>query len=349
MKNFLFLCAFLFLIISCGEQKNKKTVFKNLNPEQTGIHFSNNIIENDTMNYTTFPYMYMGGGISIGDINNDGLEDVFFTGNMTSNKLYLNKGNLQFEDISESSGTKGDNSWYTGTTMVDINNDGWLDIYVCVSGKSTPAKNQLFINNKDNTFTEMAALYGLDDSMTSIQSTFFDYDNDGDLDVFVANYPIVPVTMGNKYYKAKMLENKPEQSGHLYRNDGHKTFTDVTRKAGVQNFGLTLGLIASDINNDGWQDLYLSNDFNVPDYFYLNNGDVIIPTDEELTDNSDLPENGHHTKWIEACKAGYNSDAHKALTSSFNFSGPLTESILMGNLAIRSYNLRNETKNNRFE
>lgn len=273
MKNFLFLYAFLFLIISCGEQKNKKTVFKNLNPEQTGIHFSNNIIENDTMNYTTFPYMYMGGGISIGDINNDGLEDVFFTGNMTSNKLYLNKGNLQFEDISESSGTKGDKSWYTGTTMVDINNDGWLDIYVCVSGKTTPAKNQLFINNKDNTFTEMAALYGLDDSMTSIQSTFFDYDNDGDLDVFVANYPIVPVTMGNKYYKAKMLENKPEQSGHLYRNDGNKSFTDVTRKAGVQNFGLTLGLIASDINNDGWQDLYLSNDFNVPDYFYLNNGD----------------------------------------------------------------------------
>ncbi|WP_282134264.1 VCBS repeat-containing protein [Seonamhaeicola maritimus] len=277
MKKLILLLSITFLIVSCKKETEtkitSKTSFKSLTKEDSGISFSNDIIENDTLNYFTFPYMYMGGGVAIGDINNDGLSDIYFTGNMTDNKLYVNKGNMQFDDISKSAGVTGDDRWYTGVTMADVNADGWLDIYVSVSGLYGETKNQLFINNQDATFTEQAENYGLADASYSIQSTFFDYNNDGLLDVFVANYPLVLVSQGNKYYYDKMQENKFEDSGHLFKNNGDNTFTDVTTESGVQNFGMTLGLLASDFNNDGWQDLYLSNDFNVPDYFYLNNGD----------------------------------------------------------------------------
>lgn len=277
MKNILLCLVSILVIFGCEkENKNQKlntTSFKQFTKQESGISFSNNIIENDTLNYFTFPYMYMGGGVAIGDINNDGLSDVYFTGNMSENKLYLNKGNMQFEDISESAGVNGDDRWYTGVTMADVDADGWLDIYVSVSGIFGTTKNQLFINNKDNTFSEKAEEYGLDDDTASIQATFFDYNNDGYQDVFVANYPVVPVSMGNRFYHKKMQDNKLEDSGHLYKNNGDNTFTDVTAQSGVQNFGMTLGIVASDFNNDGFQDLYLSNDFNVPDYFYLNNGD----------------------------------------------------------------------------
>ena len=256
------------------DQRNiGETAFKLIEENASGITFANRIVESDTLNYFNFPYLYLGGGVSVGDINNDELPDIFLTGNMVSNKIYLNKGNLQFEDISASAGLEGDQRWYTGSTMVDINHDGWLDIYVSVSAKFGDGANQLFINNGDNTFTEKAESYGIADKGSSIQSTFFDYDNDGLLDLFVANYPLVLVSQGNRYYKAKMDQNRPEDSGHLYKNNGDGTFRDVTAEAGVQRFGLTLGLVASDFNNDGWKDLYLSNDFNVPDYFYQNNGD----------------------------------------------------------------------------
>ncbi len=247
--------------------------FTDMPSDSTGVNFSNDIIENDTLNYFNFPYLYLGGGVSIGDINNDGLDDLYFTGNLVPNKLYLNKGNFQFEDISVKAGVAGDQRWYTGSTMADVNNDGFLDIYVGVSQYTDQSANQLFINNKDGTFSEKAQDYGLADQSTSIQSTFFDYDNDGYLDVFVANYPIVPVSMGNQYYHQKMMMNHFEDSGHLYRNNGDQTFTDVTTTAGLQKFGLSLGIIATDFNNDGFKDLYVSNDFNVPDYFYKNNGD----------------------------------------------------------------------------
>ena len=256
---------------SCG--KLTKGTFKKISPSRSGINFINNVTENDTLNYTIFPYMYMGGGVSAGDINNDGLDDIFFTGNLVPNKLYLNKGNMEFEDISEKAGITGNHQWFTGSTMADVNNDGWLDIYVCVSAKYQPSQNLLFINNKDNTFTESAASYGIDDKSSSVQATFFDYNNDGLLDLFVANYPIVLVSMGARFYHDKMIENKFEESGHLYKNNGNNTFTDVTKEAGVQNFGMSIGLVAMDFNNDGWKDLYISNDFNVPDYLYLNNGD----------------------------------------------------------------------------
>jgi hypothetical protein len=252
---------------------NPSSGFEKIDGIQSSVLFSNTISESDTFNYYTYPYLYMGGGVSIGDINNDGLQDLFFTGNMEANKLYLNKGDLQFKDISASAGVTGDNRWYTGVTMADVNNDGWIDIYVCVSGRKNQTTNQLYINNKDLTFTEQALDYGLADQSPSIQSTFFDYDKDGYLDVFVANYPQFGVSQGNYFYRQMMKENKLNQSGHLYHNERNGTFKDVTQKANVQNLGLTLGIVASDLNNDGWTDLYLSNDFNVPDFLYINNGD----------------------------------------------------------------------------
>lgn len=277
MKNRIPILLLLTFFCACQNMEqavqSSSTHFRAVTAQQSGLDFSNNILENDTLNYYTFPYLYMGGGISIGDINNDGLADLFVTGNMVPNKLYVNKGNLQFEDITEQAGISGDERWYTGTTMVDINNDGWLDIYVCVSGMHAPFNNQLYINNKDNTFTEMAGQYGIDDASTSIQASFFDYDLDGLLDLYVGNYPQVPVSQGNSFYAMKMQRNEATDSGHLYKNNGDGTFSDVTEAAGVQNFGLTLGLATSDFNADGYPDLYVSNDFNVPDYLYLNNQD----------------------------------------------------------------------------
>ncbi|KQC29575.1 VCBS repeat-containing protein [Flagellimonas eckloniae] len=272
-----FFCCLLVVLTSCTHSRDTstttETVFSSVSGSDSKISFTNTITENDSLTYFQFPYIYMGGGVAIGDINNDGFSDVFFTGNMVPNKLYLNKGNMQFEDISISAKVEGDDRWYTGVTMTDINNDGWLDIYVSVSGKFGNTENELYVNNGDLTFTEQASEYGIDDASNSIQSTFFDYDQDGDIDLFVANYPLVPLSQGNMFYSSKMEENLLNESGHLYRNDGDEHFTDVTRETGVQNFGLTLGLIASDFNNDGWPDLYLSNDFNVPDYFYINNQD----------------------------------------------------------------------------
>jgi len=179
------------LAISCTEKKEvpADAVFAPMSASQTGLDFSNDLTENDSLNYFTYAYIYMGGGVSAGDINNDGLIDLFFTGNMVDNKLYLNKGNMQFEDITNSAGIAGDSRWYTGTTMTDINNDGFLDIYCSVGGKFGPKENQLFVNNGDNTFTEQAKEYGIDDPSNSVQATFFDYDLDGDIDLYVANYP----------------------------------------------------------------------------------------------------------------------------------------------------------------
>jgi len=214
----------------------------------------------------------MGGGVAAGDINNDGLIDLYFTGNAVPNRLYLNKGNLQFEDISEKSGLLGDSRWYTGVTMSDVNGDGFLDIYCSVSGNFEPRENQLFLNNGDNTFTERAEGYKVDDSGYSVQSTFFDYDLDGDLDLFVANYPPTSFKAPNSYYLFKTMNTQDEETDNLYRNDGG-VFTKVTNEAGLRSFGLSLSATVGDINQDGWPDLYVSNDFSTPDYFYINNQD----------------------------------------------------------------------------
>ncbi|MEM6718078.1 MAG: VCBS repeat-containing protein [Bacteroidota bacterium] len=240
--------------------------------QDTGITFENKLIENDTLNYFTYPYLYMGGGVSAGDINNDGLTDLFFSGNMVENKLYLNLGNLQFKDITLAAGVSGDERWYTGTTMADVNGDGLLDIYCSVAGQSGNKKNQLFINQGDTTFKEQAAEFGLDDIGNSVDATFFDFDNDGDLDVYVANYPITPFEYNSYHYKMRMDRVTDVETDHLYRNDGG-TFTKITETAGVKLYSLSLSVTASDINNDGWMDLYISNDFDTPDCLYINQKD----------------------------------------------------------------------------
>ncbi|MCG8311371.1 MAG: VCBS repeat-containing protein [Cytophagales bacterium] len=269
---YLFLLVVLFF--GCTHINKPQQGFRLVRSEESGILFTNSITEHDSLHYTIFPYIYGGGGVAIGDLNNDGLSDIYLTGNMVENKLYLNRGDMVFEDISLSAGIVGDTSkWYTGVTMIDINHDGWTDIYLCVAGKNGDNKNELYLNQGDLTFTEHASAFGIDDDSNSIQSTFFDYDKDGDLDLFIANYPLVPLSMGPRFYDQLMKENRIEYSGHLYENSGNDRFEDVTDKAGLRNFGLTLGLVASDLNNDGWVDLYLSNDFNVPDYLYINQKD----------------------------------------------------------------------------
>jgi len=271
-KYFIYTSCLLLFYCSKKEEIIDGKIFENTTPTNTGITFSNILTESHKLNYFTYSYLYMGGGVAAGDINNDGLIDLYFTGNQVSNKLYLNKGNLQFEDITKKAGIGGDGRWYTGVTMADVNNDGYLDIYCAVSGKFQPRYNQLFINNQNGTFSEKAKEYGLADKGSSIQSTFFDYDKDGDLDVFVANYPPAKFNAPNLFYNHKIKNHKDYEVDHLYRNDGNK-FTDVSKEAGVDKYGLSLSATIGDINNDTWPDIYVSNDFSTPDYMYINNGD----------------------------------------------------------------------------
>ena len=246
--------------------------FTKISSASSGIDFSNTLKETHTYNYFTYPYMYLGGGVAVGDINNDGWEDIYFTGNMTTNRLYLNKGNFKFDDITETAGVQGDDRWYSGTAMVDINRDGYLDIYCSVGGKYGPNNNVLYINNGDNTFTESAEKYGVDCDGISMHATFLDYDLDQDLDLFIINYPPTSFTAPVEYYHY-MLDNHPyEDSDRLLRNDGGK-FVDVTEESGLRCFGLSLGVVAEDINGDRYPDIFISNDFNAPDFLFINNGD----------------------------------------------------------------------------
>ncbi|MCH6232792.1 VCBS repeat-containing protein [Cognataquiflexum rubidum] len=262
------------LFFLSGTEKNKTGAFELLSPKRTGINFSNTLREDKKNNILTYEYFYNGGGVSVGDINNDGLEDVFFTGNMTDNVLYLNQGDFRFKDISKTAGVKGKKSWTTGVTMVDINADGWLDIYVCYSGNGdlNSRRNELYINQKNLTFKEEAASYGLDDPSNSTQALFFDFDKDGDLDMFLLNHHI-EVINEIEFDQARAIRH-PFAGDKLFRNDEGK-FTDISEEAGIKGtaLGFGLGVAASDINGDGWIDLYVSNDYIEPDYVYINNGD----------------------------------------------------------------------------
>ena len=251
LLTLILLCA----IVSCNNTSDDKQ-FTLLTSSQTGVDFINELKENNTMNYFTYPYIYMGGGVSVGDINNDNLDDIFFTGNMAENRLYLNKGNLEFDDITAFAGVGGNDKWYTGSTMVDINNDGYLDIYVSVAGLDGIKNNELLINNGDNTFTEKASEYGIDDIGNSVQATFFDYDKDGDLDLYVANYPMTPFDAPSSYYYYKMQNSEDYETDNLYRNDG-SSFTRVTEDSGLRTYGLTLSATVGDLNNDSYPDIYI--------------------------------------------------------------------------------------------
>lgn len=267
----------VFILSSCNTPDNSEAeaprIFEKLNPKISGVTFENLLDEDSVVNYFTDPYIYMGGGVALGDINNDGLQDIYFTGNMVKNRLFLNKGDLKFEDISESAGVTSDSRWSTGAAMADVNGDGYLDIYLSVAGQWTTTENQLFINNGDLTFSEMAYQYGVADSGATTQATFFDYDRDGDLDLFNANYPPTSFQTLMSTYRYMMETVTLLKSDRLYRNNGDGTFTDVTEEAGVKSYGLTLSATVGDFDDNGWPDLYVSNDFASRDYFYFNNGD----------------------------------------------------------------------------
>ena len=262
----------LILLFSCGQ---KQALFTEKGAAHTGINFTNSIIENEYLNFFTYQYIFNGAGVAIGDIDNDGWEDIFFVSNKKGgNRLYLNKQSFQFEDITINAGVKGISDWSTGVTMVDINGDGWLDIYVStvtIDGL-LKSSNELYINNKNGSFTESAKQYGLDFKGHSTQSCFFDYDNDGDLDCYLLNHSI---EYAGDYKTALLRKNIDPLSGDKLLKNINGKFEDVTARAGIYSSNLSygLGIAIGDLNNDGWQDIYISNDFKENDFCYLNNGD----------------------------------------------------------------------------
>lgn len=256
-----------------SKASSSKPVFELLKSTETGVDFENTLVETADVNFFVYQYLYNGGGVGIGDINNDGLADIYFTGTVSNDKLYLNQGNMKFKDITSSAGIQQNNGLKTGVSMVDINTDGLLDIYVCRSGWSENPKdreNLLYINQGNGSFKEEAKAYGLAESGNSVQAGFLDYDGDGDLDCFIASHPLFEVENEEAdYARANPINQFSDQ---LYRNNGNNTFTNVTKEAGVFNYGHGLGLAISDYNNDGWPDIYVANDFQSHDYYYINNG-----------------------------------------------------------------------------
>jgi hypothetical protein len=293
LGTFLFVSSILFTGCSKSEKMDEKQtaetgtpLFTLLPAEKTKINFANTLTEGLNTNVLMYEYFYNGGGVAVGDLNGDGLDDIYFTGNMVPNKLYLNKGNMLFEDITAAANVAGRESpWKTGVTMADVNGDGLLDIYVCYSGTVSPdkLKNQLFINKGPNAsgipqFEEKAEQYGLANSSTSTQAAFFDYDRDGDLDMFLLNHNPKALPILDESSTAEILKKEDPSAGvRLFRNNmkngGEPTFEDVTTKAGIHSSALSygLGIGVSDINLDGWPDLYISNDYSVPDFLYINN------------------------------------------------------------------------------
>ena len=267
--------AFLF---SCSNEQEKLNsssyLFETVSPESSGIEFANIVTEDAEHNIISYIYYYNGGGVATGDVNNDGLSDLFFVSNMGNNKLYLNKGDLKFEDISDKANISGNASWQTGVALVDINNDGFLDIYICAVSEYLDFKghNELYINNGDNTFTEKAKDYGLDFKGYSTQSYFFDYDKDGDLDAYLVNHA---VHTSLSHGKAELRHKREPLTGDVLLKNDNGQFIDVSEEAniygGINGYGLSATI--ADFNNDGWDDIYVCNDFHEDDYYYINQKD----------------------------------------------------------------------------
>jgi hypothetical protein len=271
-----FILPFVLFALSCNfsrEKNTKENALFLLQPaSETGIDFINRVTDTKEFNILTYHNFYNGGGVAIGDINNDGRPDIFFTSNQQQNKLYINKGDWKFEDATGRSLIKSNHKWHTGVAMVDINNDGWLDIYICNSGNiiGDDRANELWINMHNGTFKEEAHEYGLSDKGPSTQAAFFDYDHDGDLDCFVLNNS--PQSINSFGYNSRLRNVRDTINGdHLYRNDKER-FVDVSQDAGIYQsaIGFGLGVTVSDVDNDGWEDMYVSNDFFERDYLYIN-------------------------------------------------------------------------------
>jgi hypothetical protein len=276
--------SLFFIVVCLASCHNKETLFRVTSSKHTGIHFANTIVENDSVNPIDLTNIYNGGGIGVGDFNNDGLEDLYFTGNQVANRLYINKGNLRFEEVTDAANVSGEGKWCRGASVVDINNDGLPDIYVSASILPNPKKrkNILYVNqgadkNGIPHFEDMASEYGLDDTTHTTMAAFFDYDNDGDLDVYLVVNQIIK---GNNpsVFRPIIKDGSFPSTGRLYRNDwdsalGHPAFTNVTKQAGVTIEGYGHGVNISDINRDGWQDIFVTNDFNSSDLLYINNHD----------------------------------------------------------------------------
>jgi enediyne biosynthesis protein E4 len=271
----LFLISILFILSSCQLQQDENFIpgpqFRQISSEHSGINFVNAIQENDRQNFLAYAYLYNGGGVAVGDLDNDGLADVYFTGNMAGDRLYHNQGDLKFKDLTAKSGILKQNLWTTGVTMADVNNDGFLDIYVCRSGDRGFRHNLLYINQGNLTFSEQARQWGVNDNGYSTQATFFDYDLDGDLDMYLVNHSIK-----FNFNQEEIFKNKntpaPEEANQLYRNEGDQ-FTNVSHKAGIHRFAFGLSATVGDLNGDGYPDLYSASDFFEPDFLYINQKD----------------------------------------------------------------------------
>jgi enediyne biosynthesis protein E4 len=264
----------LIVLIGCSNKTEKGSLFEELPSSITNIEFINEVLDQEDFNIFNYRNFYNGGGVAIGDVNNDSLPDIFLISNMGDNKLYLNRGNFKFEDITQKAGVKGTKAWSTGVTFADVNGDGNVDIYVCNSGnrEQDDRSNELFINQGNETFIEKAEAYGLADKGFSTHAAFFDFDRDGDLDMYLLNNSFIPV--GQLNYR-NFRNERDNLGGHkLFRNDG-ETFTDVSEQAGIYGsiIGFGLGITLGDVNDDNWLDIFISNDFYERDYLYINNRD----------------------------------------------------------------------------
>ncbi len=309
----LLLCLVALGVAGCGGE-GEAPLFEHLPAEQTGITFANPIVEDDALlNPIDFDYLYNGGGVGAGDLDGNGRPDLYFAGNTVGNKLYLNRGDFRFEDVTEKAGVGAEAAWSTGVALVDINQDGLLDIYVCVAGKAPPERraNRLFVNQGNGpdgipAFTEEAAAYGLADTGYSTQAAFFDYDRDGDLDVYVLTNTVEDPNRNN--VRPRKTEGQALSTDRLYRNPGSspgqaQRFEDVSREAGIRTEGYGLGLAIADVNQDGWPDVYAANDFITNDLLYINN------QDGTFTNRSAVYLKGQTFNGMGADIADFNNDA----------------------------------------